>query len=98
MAQDPLRKVTKKLTLLSLLASEGCHRSTRRLCSRLAEGISQDEVLDKYKVVFDQGLDRVKFPLDITQEAGTCGLLAASMTLCICLSLGFGVPPWHTRF
>eukprot|EP00438_Fugacium_kawagutii_P008014 Skav209165 [mRNA] locus=scaffold1137:331213:374682:- [translate_table: standard] len=31
-------------------------------------GGSEDEVLDKYKMVFDQGLDRVKFPSDITQE------------------------------
>ena len=34
---------------------------------------SQDEVLDKYKMVYDQGLDRVKFPSDITQEAGSEG-------------------------
>lgn len=34
---------------------------------------SQDEVLDKYKMVYDQGLDRVKFPTDITQEAGPAG-------------------------
>ena len=29
----------------------------------------QDEVLDKYKMVYDQGLDRVKFPSDISAEA-----------------------------
>jgi len=32
------------------------------------ETVAQDEVLDKYKMVYDQGLDRVKFPTDITQE------------------------------
>jgi hypothetical protein len=26
-------------------------------------------VLDKYKMVYDQGLDRVKFPSDISAEA-----------------------------
>lgn len=30
-------------------------------------------MLDKYKMVYDQGLDRVKFPTDITQEAGPAG-------------------------
>eukprot|EP00435_Cladocopium_sp_Y103_P019377 s726_g4.t1 len=32
------------------------------------ETVAQDEVLDKYKVVYDQSLDRVKFPADITHE------------------------------
>ena len=31
--------------------------------------VRQDEVLEKYKAPYDQGLDRVKFPADITQEA-----------------------------
>ncbi|CAJ1337112.1 unnamed protein product, partial [Effrenium voratum] len=30
--------------------------------------VTQDEVMDKYKVVYDQALDRVKFPPDITAE------------------------------
>lgn len=32
------------------------------------ETVTQDEVLEKYKAPYDQGLDRVKFPADITQE------------------------------
>lgn len=38
----------------------------------------QDEVLDKYKVVYDQGLDRVKFPTDVAQEAGPAGQVAGA--------------------
>lgn len=36
--------------------------------SMQGETVAQDEVLDKYKMVYDQGLDRVKFPSDISAE------------------------------